>query len=80
MAASLGKMPMTSERRLTSPLRRSSVLVLWSFVRCSRGKSIVKRARRVRPRQSGHAASEACRELLGGDLPLRMSCRSFDLI
>src|SRR5215470_11397743 len=38
MAASLGKMPTTSVRRLISPLRRSSGLVLWIFGRWSLGK------------------------------------------
>ena len=34
MAASLGKMPTTSVRRLISPFNRSSGLVLCSLVRC----------------------------------------------
>ena len=34
MAASLGKMPTTSVRRLISPLRRSSGLVECSLARC----------------------------------------------
>ena len=38
MAASLGKMPTTSVRRLISPLRRSSGFVLWSLTRCAAGK------------------------------------------
>ena len=35
MAASLGKMATTSVRRLTSPFRRSSGLVLWILGRWS---------------------------------------------
>ena len=38
MAASLGKMPTTSVRRLISPLRRSSGLVECSLARCAAGK------------------------------------------
>ena len=38
IAASLGKMPTTSVRRLISPLRRSSGLVEWILARCSLGK------------------------------------------
>jgi maleylacetate reductase len=38
MAASLGKMPTTSVRRLISPLTRSRGLVLCSFGRCRAGK------------------------------------------
>jgi transposase-like protein len=37
-AASLGKIPTTSLRRLVSPLRRSSGLVLWILARCGAGK------------------------------------------
>src|SRR5205814_299832 len=39
MAASLGKMPTTSARRLTSLLSRSSGLVLCNLLRCCSGKS-----------------------------------------
>ena len=38
--ASLGKMPTTSARRLTSLFRRSSGLVLCSLVRCCAGKAM----------------------------------------
>jgi hypothetical protein len=38
IAASLGKMPTTSVRRLISPLSRSSGLVLCNFTRCATGK------------------------------------------
>jgi hypothetical protein len=38
MAASFGKMPTTSVRRLISPLTRSSGIVECSFARCRRGK------------------------------------------
>ena len=41
MAASLGKMPTTSVRRLISPLTRSSGLVEWILARCSLGKAHV---------------------------------------
>jgi len=40
MAASLGKMLMTSVRRLISPLSRSMGLVEWILARCSLGKPI----------------------------------------
>jgi len=39
IAASLGKMPPTSARRLTSLLSRSSGLVLCNLLRCGSGKS-----------------------------------------
>ncbi len=49
IAASLGKMPTTSVRRLTSPLRRSSGLVEWILARCSLGKESCRRGRLPRP-------------------------------
>lgn len=40
MASSLGKMPMTSERRFTSRFTRSSGLVEAIWAQCSRGKDM----------------------------------------
>lgn len=41
IAASLGKMPTASARRLISPFNRSSTSVLWIFTRCFFGKSMI---------------------------------------
>ena len=51
MAASFGKMPTTSVRRLISPFRRSSGFVECSFVRCCWGKLNIGGNVSARPRQ-----------------------------
>ena len=70
IAASLGTMPITSVRRLISPLRRSKGLVEWSLARCSLGKLIGEHVRLGRVQQRGELG-QLGPHLIGDLAPLR---------